>query len=71
MVFRWTSGDGTQAGDTWLWRRTDTGDEERTSDTTVTVDADERVCVQVRLIRGSFALPGATHASGDRGSVLV
>ena len=57
VVFRWTSGDGKEAGDSWQWRRTDTGEEDRTTDTTLTVQADDRVCVQVRLIRGSFASP--------------
>jgi serine/threonine protein kinase len=57
VVFRWTSPDGSEAGDTWQWRRTDTGAEERTTDTSLTVQAENRVCVQVRLIRGSFASP--------------
>ena len=57
VVFRWTSADGAEAGDTWQWRRTDTGEEERTTDTSLTLRADDRVCLQVRLIRGSFASP--------------
>ncbi len=57
VVFRWTSPEGSETGDSWQWRRTDTGEEERTTDTALTVQADDRVCVQVRLIRGSFASP--------------
>ena len=57
VVFRWAVADGAQAGDSWQWRRTDTGDEQRTTDTSLTVHAAERVCLQVRLIRASFASP--------------
>ena len=57
VVFRWTTLDGAQAGDSWEWRRADTGAGARTEDTSVTVKADGRVCVQVRLIRGSFLSP--------------
>jgi eukaryotic-like serine/threonine-protein kinase len=57
VVFRWSTGEGTQPGDTWQWRRTDTGKDERTTDMSATVAADDRVCVQVRLIRGGFASP--------------
>jgi serine/threonine protein kinase len=57
VVFRWDSTGEVQTGDSWEWRRTDTGESDRTTDTTVTVDAADRVCLQVRLIRGSFASP--------------
>ena len=57
VVFRWAAADGAQAGDSWQWRRTDSGDERRTTDTSLTVRADERVCLQVRLIRAGFASP--------------
>jgi hypothetical protein len=57
VVFRWAAPDGAQAGDTWQWRRTDNGEEQRTTGTSVTVRVDDRVCLQVRLIRGSFASP--------------
>ena len=61
VVFRWVAPDGAQAGDSWQWRRTDSGEEQRTTDTTLTVrvddGVDDRVCLQVRLIRGSFASP--------------
>ena len=36
-MFRWAAADGTQAGDSWQWRRTDNGDEQRTTDTSLTV----------------------------------
>ncbi len=57
VVFRWASSAGFQTGDSWEWRRTDTGVGERTADETITLNAPERVCLQVRLIRGSFASP--------------
>ncbi len=57
VVFRWEAPDGAQPGDTWQWRRTDTGEGDRTEDTSVTVRADRRVCVQVRLIRSGFVSP--------------
>jgi hypothetical protein len=57
VVFRWSSADGAETADTWQWRRTDTGEEDRTADTSLTLQADDRVCLQVRLIRGSFASP--------------
>ena len=57
VVFRWAAPDGAQDGDSWQWRRTDTGEEERTTDTSLRVPVDERVCLQVRLIRDSFASP--------------
>jgi eukaryotic-like serine/threonine-protein kinase len=57
VAFRWSSPDGAQSGDSWQWRRTDTGQEERTADTSLTLRAQGRVCLQVRLIRGGFASP--------------
>ena len=57
VVFRWSSVGGGEAGDTWEWRRTDTGKGRRSNQTTVTVHASSRVCLQVRLIRGSFVSP--------------
>jgi serine/threonine protein kinase len=57
VAFRWSSPDGTQPGDSWQWRRTDTADEARTTHTSLTVTTDKRVCLQVRLIRGGFLSP--------------
>jgi serine/threonine protein kinase len=57
VVFHWTSADGTEVGDTWVWKRTDTGEENRTADDTVTVPTDVRVCIQVRLIRDRYLSP--------------
>jgi hypothetical protein len=57
VAFRWSSSEGAQSGDSWQWRRTDTGAEDRTTDTSVTLTAATRVCLQVRLIRGGFASP--------------
>ena len=56
-VFLWEAPDGDQPGDTWEWRRTDTGEGERTTDLSVTVDLPERICVQVRLIRSGYVSP--------------
>ncbi len=57
VVFRWQAPDGDQPGDSYEWRRTDTGAGRRTTDLTVTVRAAGRVCVQVRLIRSGFISP--------------
>jgi serine/threonine protein kinase len=57
VVFRWSSNDGTQAGDTWEWQRTDRARSVRTGATSVTVSEPARVCLQVRLIRGTFTSP--------------
>ncbi len=57
VVFRWSTPDGVQGGDTWEWRRTDTGEQRRTDATTVTLKTQARICLQVRLIRGSFPSP--------------
>ncbi len=51
VVFRWSSPEAARPGDTWQWKRTDTGEQARTSDTSVTVRSPDRVCVQVRLVR--------------------
>ena len=57
VAFTWRSPDAGQAGDTWEWRRTDTGESDRTEAATLTVRSTERTCLQVRLIRGSYASP--------------
>jgi len=53
--FRWRTATPALDGDTWEWKRTDTGAGRRTGDTAVTVRASGRVCVQVRMIRGTDA----------------
>ncbi len=57
VAFTWRAPDRTRDGDTWEWRRTDTGETARTPERELTVRASERVCLQVRLIRGSDASP--------------
>jgi serine/threonine protein kinase len=59
VVFSWAAPDGGQDDDTWQWRRADTGEQERTTDTSLRVLVADRVCLQVRLIRGGFASPWA------------
>jgi len=59
ISFRWRSPDAGQSGDTWEWKRTDTGESRRTTDTTLRVTSPERTCLQVRLIRGTYASPWA------------
>ncbi|WP_170285915.1 serine/threonine-protein kinase [Nocardioides rubriscoriae] len=51
VTFTWRAPDKQRAGDTWMWRRTDTGEAVRTGDTEVVVRSADRVCVQVVLIR--------------------
>ncbi|GAA4674420.1 serine/threonine-protein kinase [Nocardioides nanhaiensis] len=57
VTFRWSAPGGEQVGDTWEWRRTDTGESERTTDTSLEVRAADRVCLQVTLVRGPTASP--------------
>jgi hypothetical protein len=60
--FAWAS-DAQQAGDTWQWKRTDTGEGSRTEADSLVLPAKERVCIQVRLIRGQFASPWASKCA--------
>ena len=55
VAFRWRTGTPVLGGDTWEWKRTDTGAGQRTGETAVTVRASARVCLQVRMIRGTDA----------------
>jgi protein kinase-like protein len=57
VEFTWAGSDRPRQGDSWEWQRPDTGEGGRTSDTSLRVRArrGEEVCLQVRLIRGSFA----------------
>ena len=64
VVFGWEAPDGGQPGDTWEWRRTDTGEGERTTDLSVTVKVPGRVCVQARLIRSGFVSPWGNKCVG-------
>jgi hypothetical protein len=57
VVFSWSSSEGSLPGDTWQWHRPDTGEDQRTTETSLTVVADDRVCLDVRLIRSGFASP--------------
>ena len=49
--------DESQHGDTWQWTRTDTGEGGRTERASLRLQAPERVCVEVRLVRGQFSSP--------------
>ncbi len=51
VTFRWRVVGGTKAGDTWVWRRTDTGESDRTTERGLTLPAPDRVCLQVQLVR--------------------
>ena len=51
VTFGWGVVGGTKQGDTWVWRRTDTGETERTTDQEVVVGSTGRVCLQVQLVR--------------------
>lgn len=55
VTFKWGWPDPLEQGDSWRWRRTDSGDDKRTSGKKATVRANDRVCIQVQLIRGTFA----------------
>ncbi|HEX6150935.1 serine/threonine-protein kinase [Nocardioides sp.] len=51
VTFTWRVVGGTKAGDTWVWRRPDTGETARGTEQRLTVTASRRVCLQVQLIR--------------------
>ncbi|WP_134766965.1 serine/threonine-protein kinase [Nocardioides sp. 1609] len=57
VTFTWRSPDEPVDGDTWEWRRTDSGDGARTTERRLTLRSPDRLCVQVRLIRGADASP--------------
>ena len=61
VTFRWRAPDGSQVEDTWEWTRPDTGESRRTTGTSLTVQAPDRVCLQVTLIRGPSASPVANR----------
>ena len=52
VTFTWRVVGGLKQGDTWLWRRPDTGESQRGPDRELTVTEPGRVCLQVQLIRG-------------------
>ena len=58
VAFTWSAPSGADAGDSWEWQ-TDAGDQARTTQTSLTVKGRGRICLQVRLIRGSFTSPWA------------
>lgn len=66
--FRWESTQEPDPDDSWEWQRPDSGESERTDKTSLTLPPpkataggadDWEVCLQVRLIRDSFASPWA------------
>jgi hypothetical protein len=61
VTFSWRVRGGTLPEDSWEWSRPDTGESRRTTDTELTVQAPGRVCLQVSLIRGSYASPVANR----------
>ncbi len=51
VTFSWRVVGGTKRGDTWVWRRPDTGETARGTEQGLRVTAAARVCLQVQLIR--------------------
>ena len=51
VTFTWRVVGGVKQGDTWLWRRPDTGESERGAARELTLTESGRVCLQVQLIR--------------------
>ncbi len=51
VTFTWRVVGGTKPGDTWVWRRPDTGESSRGTQQELTVTEARRVCLQVQLIR--------------------
>jgi eukaryotic-like serine/threonine-protein kinase len=57
VTFTFAYPTGVQDGDTWQWKRTDTNKGGRIDESTLTLRASERVCVQVQLVRRGVASP--------------
>lgn len=57
--FSWRSPDPLQEGDSWQWTREDTGDRDRTRRRSHVVASAGRVCLEVRLVRGTLSSPPA------------
>ena len=51
VMFSWRVVGGTKPGDTWVWRRPDTGETARGTEQELRVTAPARVCLQVQLVR--------------------
>jgi len=51
VTFTWRVLGGVKPGDTWLWRRPDTGESERGAAQELTFTDPGRICLQVQLIR--------------------
>jgi serine/threonine protein kinase len=51
VTFTWRVVGGTKPGDTWVWRRPDTGETARGTERRLTVTDAGRVCLQVQLVR--------------------
>lgn len=57
VLFTFAYPGGLEAGDSWNWRRTDTGAGGRGDRSRVSFTTADRVCLQVQLIRGQFESP--------------
>ena len=55
VVFTWVSNDAARPDDSWEWQRPETGESRRTTETSVRILGEGEVCLQVRLVRGTFA----------------
>ncbi len=51
VTFTWRVVGGTKPGDTWIWRRAETGESERGPAQELTLTEPGRICLQVQLIR--------------------
>ncbi len=61
VVFRWRSQDPSEPGDQWIWQRAGSEAFERTVKTSATIVSSEKVCLEVRQVRGSDASPTANE----------
>jgi eukaryotic-like serine/threonine-protein kinase len=53
VEFAWTPAEHPQDGDSYEWKRDDTGASRRTTDLRLSVQSADKVCLEVRLIRNS------------------
>jgi serine/threonine protein kinase len=61
VVFRWESQDGVETGDEWIWQQAGTDGFERTRKLFVRLEASDKICLEVRQVRGSDESPTANR----------
>ncbi len=61
VVFRWRSQEPTEPDDQWIWQRAGSDEFKRTRKTSTTLISVDKVCLEVRQVRGSDDSPTANE----------